>query len=284
LKNWVAALDKNDAGYEHNVLEALWVTWGLNQTDEGLLRQMLAAKDYHARAAAVRVLRYNTHRVADHAALLEKAAADEQGRVRLEAAAAATWLPNPEAAKKIVAVAAAQPLDKWSQAPVKAAGDRLAGVAVKETPEHPVLPAPAHLSAEAKKQYLAGQKVYFREGHCVTCHQPNGKGLDPAFPSLEKSPWVTGSPERLVKLAMFGLMGPLEIGGKKYDGQVPMTPFAGMLNDSEMAAVLTFVRNSFGNQAEPVTPDQVKGVRAAYPGRTNFWTVEELLKAHPLEK
>ncbi len=284
LKNWVAALDKNDAGYEHNVLEALWVTWGLNQTDEGLLRQMLAAKDYHARAAAVRVLRYNTHRVADHAALLEKAAADEQGRVRLEAAAAATWLPNAEAAKKIVAVAAALPLDKWSQAPVKAAGDRLAGVAVKETPEHPVLPAPAHLSAEAKKQYLEGQKVYFREGHCVTCHQPNGKGLDPAFPSLEKSPWVTGSSERLVKLAMFGLMGPLEIGGKKYDGQVPMTPFAGMLNDSEMAAVLTFVRNSFGNQAEPVTPDQVKGVRAAYPGRTNFWTVEELLKAHPLEK
>ncbi|MEY4482591.1 MAG: hypothetical protein RL693_43, partial [Verrucomicrobiota bacterium] len=94
VKSWVAALDKNDANYEHNVLEALWTTWGLNETDETLLRQMLEAKDYHARAAAVRVLRYNTHRIADHAALLEKAAADEHGRVRLEAIVAASWLPS----------------------------------------------------------------------------------------------------------------------------------------------------------------------------------------------
>jgi mono/diheme cytochrome c family protein len=286
LKSWVAGLDKNDPEYEHYVLEALWTTWGLNQADETLLRQMLQAKDFRARCAAVRVLRYNTHRVADHAALLEKAATDENSRVRLEAIVAASWLPEAEKtqAKKIVATAAALPLDKWSQAPAKTAADRLAGVVGKEGPEHPELAAPAHLSPAAKKQYLAGQKVYFREGHCVTCHQPNGKGLDPAFPSLEKSAWVSGDSDRLIKLAMYGLMGPLELNGKKYDGQVPMTPFAGMLNDAEMAAVLTFVRNSFGNQAEPVTAAQVQKIRAAYPGRTQFFTVEELLKDHPMTK
>jgi mono/diheme cytochrome c family protein/glucose/arabinose dehydrogenase/lysophospholipase L1-like esterase len=286
LKSWVAGLDKNDPEYEHSVLEALWTTWGLNQADETLLRQMLQAKDFRARCAAVRVLRYNTHRVADHAALLEKAATDENSRVRLEAIVAASWLPEAEKtqAKKIVATAAALPLDKWSQAPAKTAADRLAGVVGKEGPEHPELAAPAHLSPAAKKQYLAGQKVYFREGHCVTCHQPNGKGLDPAFPSLEKSAWVSGDSDRLIKLAMYGLMGPLELNGKKYDGQVPMTPFAGMLNDAEMAAVLTFVRNSFGNQAEPVTAAQVQKIRAAYPGRTQFFTVEELLKDHPMTK
>jgi mono/diheme cytochrome c family protein/glucose/arabinose dehydrogenase/lysophospholipase L1-like esterase len=286
LKSWVAGLDKNDPEYEHYVLEALWTTWGLNQADETLLRQMLQAKDFRARCAAVRVLRYNTHRVADHAALLEKAATDEHGRVRLEAIVAASWLPEAEnaGAKKIVATAAALPLDKWSQAPAKTAADRLAGVVRKEGPEHPELAAPAYLSPDAKKQYLAGQKVYFREGHCVTCHQPNGKGLDPAFPSLEKSAWVSGDSDRLIKLAMYGLMGPLELNGKKYDGQVPMTPFGGMLNDAEMAAVLTFVRNSFGNQGEPVTAAQVQKIRAAYPGRTQFFTVEELLKDHPMTK
>ena len=286
LKSWVAGLDKNAPEYEHHVLEALWTTWGLNQTDETLLRQMLQAKDFRARCAAVRVLRYNTHRVADPAALLEKAATDEHGRVRLEAIVAASWLPDAEnaGAKKIVAMAAALPLDKWSQAPAKTAADRLAGVVGKEGPEHPELAAPAYLSPDAQKQYLAGQKVYFREGHCVTCHQPNGKGLDPAFPSLEKSAWVSGDSDRLIKLAMYGLMGPLELNGKKYDGQVPMTPFGGMLNDAEMAAVLTFVRNSFGNQGEPVTAAQVQKIRAAYPGRTQFFTVEELLKDHPMAK
>ena len=286
IKSWVAGLDKSAPEYEHHVLEALWTTWGMNQMDEGLLRQLLEAKDFRARAAAVRVLRYHTHRVADHAALLEKAAGDEHGRVRLEATVAASWLPEKESveAKRIVAAAEAKPQDVWSQNAVKTAKARLEGVVLKEEPEHPELKAPKHLSAEAKAQYIAGQKVYFREGHCVTCHQPNGKGLDPAFPSLEKSPWVTGDATRLIKVAMYGLMGPLELNGKKYDGQVPMTGFGGLLNDTEMAAVLTFVRNSFGNEAAPVSAAEVSKVRAANPGRVNFCTVEELLKDHPFPK
>ncbi len=284
VQTWVAALDKSDKNYEHNVLEALWTTWGMNQADDTLLRQMLAAKDHRARAAAVRVLRYNTHRIADHVALLEKAATDAHGRVRLEAIVAASWLPNIPAAKNIVAMASQQPLDEWSTNAAKTAADRLAGIAEIEKPEHAIVAAPAHLSAEAKKQFLAGQEVYFREGHCVTCHQPNGAGLDPAFPAITKSPWITEDRERLIKIALYGLMGPLEVNGKKYDGQVPMTPFGGMLKDEEIANVLTFVRNHFGNQADAITPEQVKAVRAANPSRLMFYTVEELLKEHPLKK
>ena len=278
VKTWAA--EQTDT---HAKLEALWTTWGMNQADEGLLRELLASDDFHARAAAVRVLRYNHHRIADHAALLEKAAADEHGRVRLEAAVAASWLPDITAAKKIVAIAGSKPMDVWNQAAIKTATDRLNGVAEVEKADHVELKAPAHLNAEAKAQYLAGQKVYFREGHCVTCHQANGKGLDPAFPSIEKSPWVTGDSDRLIKLAMYGLMGPLEINGKKYDGQVPMTPFGGMLKDDEMAAVLTFVRNSFGNQADPIQPAQVKAIRDANPGRMMLFMTDELLKQHPMK-
>ncbi|TLD70853.1 c-type cytochrome [Phragmitibacter flavus] len=284
LKTWVAALDKNDAKYEHHLLEALWTTWGLNQVDPALLNQVFAAKDARARAAAVRVIRYNFDRIPDAVALLEKAANDENGRVRLEATVAASWLPDIAAAKKIVAITSSKPLDEWSTNANKTAETRLSGLVEKEVSDHVELAAPAHLDAEAKAQFLAGQKIYFREGHCVTCHQPNGKGLDPAFPSIEKSPWVTEDADRLIKLTMYGLMGPLEVNGKKYDGQVPMTPFAGMLNDQDIADVLTFVRNSFGNKADPIKPSQVKPIRDANPGRMMFYTTDQLLKEHPFAK
>lgn len=283
VKTWVAGLDKADPDYEHHRLEALWVTWGMNAVDGSLLRELLASADFRVRSAAVRVLRYNHHLVDDHGALLEKAAADPEGRVRLEATVAASWIPDKKAATKIVEIAAALPVDDWSKNAVQTAKDRLAGVAEKEVTDHPVLPAPGHLGTEAKKQYLAGQEIYFREGLCVTCHQPNGKGLDPAFPSIEKSPWVTDNAERLIKITLYGLMGPIEVNGKKYDGQVPMTPFGGMLKDQEIANVLTFVRNSFGNQADPITAEQVKKVRDAQTGRLMLYTTEELLKEHPFK-
>ena len=142
---------------------------------------------------------------------------------------------------------------------------------------------PAYLSDAAKKQFKFGQEIYFREGHCVTCHQPNGAGLDPAFPSIASSPWVTTDRDRLIKIAMYGLMGPLKVGNKEYNGQVPMTPFGGMLKDEEIASVLTFVRNHFGNKADPITAAEVKAIRDANPGRMMLYTTDELLKQHPMK-
>ena len=283
VKTWVAALDKADAEFEHRRLEALWVTWGMNQIDADLLREVLQSPDFRARSAAVRALRYNYHLLPDHVALLDKAATDPEGRVRLEAIVAASWIPDTVAAKKIVAAASALPLDEWSKNAAQTASDRLAGVAEATLTDHPVLPAPAGLSDAAKKQFLAGQEIYFREGHCVTCNQPNGKGLDPAFPPIEKSLWVTEDADRLIKLTLYGLMGPMEVNGKKYDGLVPMTPFGGMLKDEEVASVLTFVRNSFGNKADPIEAAQVKKIRDANPGRVMFYHTDELLKEHPFK-
>jgi mono/diheme cytochrome c family protein len=94
---------------------------------------------------------------------------------------------------------------------------------------------------------------------------------------------VSGDRDRLIKVVTYGLMGPLELNGKKYDGQVPMTPFGGMLNDAEIASVLTFVRNHFGNKAEPITAGEVKAIRDANAARTTFYTVDELLKQHPMK-
>jgi mono/diheme cytochrome c family protein len=78
-------------------------------------------------------------------------------------------------------------------------------------------------------------------------------------------------------------MGPIEVLGKTYPGQVPMTPFGGMLNDEEMAAVLTYVRNTFGNKASVISPDKVKQVREEIKDKNGFYSAEELLKEHPKE-
>ncbi|HWK98583.1 MAG TPA: cytochrome c, partial [Parapedobacter sp.] len=95
--------------------------------------------------------------------------------------------------------------------------------------------------------------------------------------------WVLDDDARLIKLTLNGLHGPIEVLGKKYPGQVPMTPFGGLLNDEEMAAVLTYVKNAFGNKGTPINAEQVKAIRTAIADKTGFYSPEELLKEHPLK-
>ena len=82
----------------------------MNKVDQKLLNQLLQSKDYHVRAAAVRVLRYTGHQVKNQAALLAKAVEDKHGRVRMEAFVAASWLPK-QSALPILALAKKHPLD-----------------------------------------------------------------------------------------------------------------------------------------------------------------------------
>ena len=278
VKDWVAGLNKEDSNYEHNMLEALWVTWGLNQVDENLLTELLRAKDFRARAAAVGVLRFSGNQIKNKADLLMQAAKDDNPRVRLEALVAASWM-DKEIGIPIVTEAGKKGLDKWMKKPYEAALAHLNRHNVGEEPKEII---ETSLKGRDLELLLAGQEIYEREGYCSTCHQPDGKGLESSgFPPLSESQWVTGSPERLIKLAMKGMMGPIEVNGKDYPGQVPMTPFGGMLNDEEMASVLTFVRNSFNNNAPPISPEKVKEVREKIKDKQGFYSADELLKEHP---
>ncbi|PIQ21272.1 MAG: hypothetical protein COW65_10075 [Cytophagales bacterium CG18_big_fil_WC_8_21_14_2_50_42_9] len=280
LQTWIANLDKNDANYDHHLLEALWVTWGLNKVDQNLLRQVLQAKDFRARAAAVRVLRYTGHQVANQPDLLMQAARDEHGRVRLEAMVAASWL-DKEQGLPIVTEAGKKPLDEWMIHAYETAIAHLNGRAVEEKKPETV---ETNLKGMERDLYVKGKVIYARDGFCSTCHQPDGKGLSASgFPPLTGTPWVTGNDERLIKIALKGLHGPIEVLGRKYAGQVPMTPFGGMLKDDEVAAVLTYVRNSFGNKAPAVSPDKVKEVRAATKDKTGFYSPAELLQQYPIK-
>lgn len=278
---WVAKLDKKDARYEHHLLEALWVSWGLNRVDQKLLRQMLQAKDYKARAAAVRVLRYTGHQVADQSNLLLQAAKDVHGRVRLEAIVTASWLEKAKGLA-IVMEAGKHPLDDWMVPAYETALAHLNGTERVVKKEKPII---TDLKGTERELFIKGKAIYARDGFCNTCHQSNGKGLESSgFPPLVGNPWVTGSEERMIKLVLKGLYGPIDVLGKQYPGQVPMTPFAGMLNDDEVASVLTYVRNSFGNKSSAISAEKVKATRAAVKDKTGFYSPEELLKQHPLEK
>ena len=280
ITKWVASLDKNDPRYEHNVLEALWVTWGLNKVDQKLLRQMLKAKDYHARAAAVEVLRFVGHQVPDQAALLKQAVADENSRVRLDAIVATSWI-GKEKGLPILAEAQKKPMDEWMIHAHETAVAHLKGENVRKKKEAEVA---SILKGEDLVLFKLGKTIYSKEGYCTTCHQSNGEGLSASgFPPLAGTKWVTGNEDRAIKIVLKGLLGQIEVNGKTYPGQVPMTPFEGLLNDKEVAAVLTYVRNSFGNKASVISPEKVKIVRASVANQKDIYNVSKLLLEHPLE-
>jgi mono/diheme cytochrome c family protein/glucose/arabinose dehydrogenase len=435
-KTWIGGLDKTDPNLEHHLLEALFVSWGLDQVNEPLLRHLLNAKDHRARAAAVRVLRYSGHRIKDQAELLKTAAMDSHGRVKLEAIVAASWIgkqaglavleaaiqtgSDPADAKAEVqhvkvngteisithpAFAAgkvseitlalpgrkgtlniseleiysggkniakqanvsqssnyneqfpasllvdgnkrnfahtaedkkgpwmkaefASPVkidevkiwnrvsyetridgaevtfkdgdkvlasvkiaisggdsgspfadDDWIQAPYKTALAHLNNQAAEH--KEIKLVVPKHLAGSAAKLFVRGAEIYGREGHCGTCHQPDGMGLPSAgFPPLAGTKWTLEGKERLIKISLNGLMGPIEVKGQPYPGLVPMTGFGPILTDLELASVLTYVRNSFGNKAGEVTPEEVAKVREATKTKFGFYSPEEILQAHP---
>jgi glucose/arabinose dehydrogenase/lysophospholipase L1-like esterase len=97
VNKWAAALDKKDPAYEHHLMEALWVHQWHNVVNQDLLKRMLRSPDYHARAAATRVLCYWRDRVPDALALLKVQAGDDSPRVRLEAVRACSFFTSVEA-------------------------------------------------------------------------------------------------------------------------------------------------------------------------------------------
>lgn len=270
---------------DRHKLEALWVTWGFDRADADLLEELLQSKDHRIRAGATRVLRFNEHRLDNFGELLLAAASDDHGRVRLEAIAEASW-QDRALGEQVLAAAEAKGIDDFTKQTFEAAKAVFTGEVQTDHNKNLRIQPPKHLTDnKEKKLFTLGAEVYAREAHCGTCHQSNGQGLPAAgFPPLVGTQWVQGSPDRLIKASLKGLMGPIEVKGVQYPGNVPMTPFEYILKDEELAAVLTFVRNSWGNKAGAITPDQVKKVRAEVKDKTGFYNPAELLEMHPLEK
>lgn len=127
-----------------------------------------------------------------------------------------------------------------------------------------------------------GAKVF--RGQCAQCHQANGQGVPGAFPSLVGAKWVTGNEERLARILINGLNGPIEVKGSKYNGNMPAFGPNGLnLKAKDIAGVLTYIRQEWGNSAADVTVEAMEGYMEVYGSRSTPWTAAELLADHPME-
>ena len=105
-------------------------------------------------------------------------------------------------------------------------------------------------------QLASGKKVY--ASLCIACHQEDGSGVPSLNPPLMKSDWVSGDKNRLINIVLKGLQDKIEVNGESYEAVMPANDY---LSDKEIADVLTYVRNSFGNKATAITSAEVKAVR-----------------------
>jgi nitrite reductase (NO-forming) len=101
-----------------------------------------------------------------------------------------------------------------------------------------------------------GEAVF--RGTCSTCHQLDGKGLANVFPPLAGSDFLMADRTRSIRIVLAGLSGPIAVNGAQYDSVMPPLP---NLTDHEIADVLTYVRNSFGNQGDAIADAEVAAVR-----------------------
>lgn len=102
-----------------------------------------------------------------------------------------------------------------------------------------------------------GQKIY--STYCLACHQADGSGVPGLNPPLIKTKWVLGDKKKLITVILKGMDEPIEVDGEEYNNVMASHAF---LKDQEVADVLTYIRNSFGNKASVVTPTEVKTVRS----------------------
>ncbi len=124
-----------------------------------------------------------------------------------------------------------------------------------------------------------GKQVYTTT--CQACHQAGGTGISGAFPPLAGSEWVTGPSRRMIAIVLHGIQGEITVEGQKYQGVMP--PFKDQLKPDDIAAVVTYVRNSFGNKADLVSLKLVEEVIESTKSKTGSWSGETELNAQKWE-
>jgi mono/diheme cytochrome c family protein len=121
-----------------------------------------------------------------------------------------------------------------------------------------------------------GKQVY--SGNCANCHQASGTGQPGSYPPLGGSEYVNGDLTTLSCIMLHGLQGPVTVEGGDYGSQ-QMPGWATVLNDDKLAAVMTYIRASWGNKSNPVKAEDVSAARAKFAGQADAYTKDSLMKA-----
>ena len=114
-------------------------------------------------------------------------------------------------------------------------------------------------AAAAKNPASASDGAVVYIANCSSCHQTNGQGISGAFPPLAGNATVTGNPIAVIAIVKDGLEGRLDVNGQAYSGIMPR--WRGVLTDEQIAAVITYVRSSWKNNAPGVSVADVQAVK-----------------------
>lgn len=151
---------------------------------------------------------------------------------------------------------------------------------------------PGHQSDRVEAQLVearaltAAEEVSISEGKglyqqlCAGCHGLFGQGIAPMAPPLQSSEWVLGSENRLVRIVLQGVSGPITVNGATYAPPriLPEMPGLAVLDDSQLASVVSFIRRAWEHGAEPIAASQVARIRQETQERIMPWREEELLQ------
>ncbi len=268
-------LRADDSADSRPRLHALWTLDGLGALDDKLILRALKATDPQVRIAGLRLaeLRVNAKTAANAPLVVAMRGAlrDADPRVAIQAMLSVRRAGLPDAQKVIRATAEAS-----ASVGVYAINEQLWDEANNEDPQLIRL-----LGVNGLKSYRSGRTLY--NSVCFACHGTDGRGAPmPAAegrtlaPSLVGSPRVLGDERATIAILLHGLQG--EVDGVDYGApMVPMNSYS----DAELAGVLTYIRNSFGNRAPAVESGAVAARRAADAGHTNYWTLAELTSQIP---
>ncbi len=212
-------------------------------------------------------------------ALLELLALIEsrQAKVKWQQVAALKGLARVATSKDFVAVQLKEPPRIFTdtsigeQDPLWKA--RLAGRAAFTWPGDEIALGIAPLSPEQMRVAALGEIFY---PQCGACHGAEGAGIAGLAPPLAGAEWVTGPPEWLARIILQGLNGPVAVAGESWNGVMPPHGDLAALDDDTLAGLMTYLRRSWGNTADPVSVEKVAAMRAVSSNRSQPWTAAEL--------
>ena len=142
-------------------------------------------------------------------------------------------------------------------------------------------PLSAQQAATPTNPMDIGKALY--GGNCANCHQGSGAGQPGAYPPLVASEWVMGSKERLAAIMFHGISGSLSVKGDTFSTQV-MPGWGTVFTDEKIAAIMTYIRGSWGNNGDPVTADEVSAARTKFNAHAAPYNEAELMQIDSAKK